>query len=182
MQIRPLIITLYRKAKQVIILLSALLCLWPEGAVAEDRQYKLEAAFLYSFFNYITWPGYATPQDLIEPVICVYERDPILDYLEYVRRKMSNERNLSVRVVNKVEEMESCHMFFIRHRIPYHFEKAIPKHTLTVLKPDDPLDRGGLIELAEDEERIAIRIDQSELEAHGFRASSRLLELAKVAR
>ncbi|MEJ0010380.1 MAG: hypothetical protein WDN72_07685 [Alphaproteobacteria bacterium] len=26
----------------------------------EDRQYKVEAVFLYNFFNYITWPGHSS--------------------------------------------------------------------------------------------------------------------------
>lgn len=148
-------------------------------ALGENRKYKIEAAYLYSFFNYITWPGYNAPQELPEPVICVYGEDPILSYLEYVRIKMSTEREFTVRSVIEETETIGCHIFFIRHSIPSSILASLPKSTLTVLKPDDPLDRGGMVELSEDGERIAIKINHSQLEQKDFHVSSRLLDLAR---
>lgn len=147
-------------------------------AIANERQYKVESAYLYSFFNYITWPSYESPQKLHEPVICVAGSDPILPYLNYISQKMKEERALTIRNLDD-EAATGCHMLFVRHRISSRILNAIPKDTLIVLKPDDPLDRGGMIELAEDGDRIAIRIDQSQLEQHGFQVSSRLLGLAQ---
>lgn len=150
-------------------------------SIAQNRQYKIEAAFLYSFFNYITWPGYHSPQALRNPIICIYGQDPILQYLEYVRQKMASERSITIRTIQPGDTTKNCHLFFMRHRVVP--SSATPADsTLTVFKPDDPLDRGGMIELAEDEERLTLRINHRALEQNGFQASSRLLELAQRVR
>ncbi|MBN8531294.1 MAG: YfiR family protein [Alphaproteobacteria bacterium] len=162
--------------------MGACLCLLSTSVQSAERRYKVEAALLYSFFNYITWPGYDTPQALHDPVICVYGQDPILGYLDYVRLKIASERKLSVRTVLDNEGLAGCHILFLRHRLPYRLMESLPRETLTVFKPDDPLDRGGMIELAQDMERIAIRVNQSQLERQGFQTSSRLLELAQKVR
>lgn len=152
------------------------------AAQAQERQHKIEAAYLYSFFNYITWPNYDSPQTLVKPVICVYGTDPILPYLKYIQLKMVSERELDVRTVEDGENITGCHILFLRHRIEKQMVASLPGTILTVFKPDDPLDRGGMIELAEDEDRIRIKINQARLEQSGFKVSSRLLDLAQTAR
>ena len=155
------------------------LCFLP--ADASERQHKIEAAYLYNFFNYITWPSYASPQALDVPIICIYGKDPILPYLEYIARKMAGERSLKIRIINRSDhETAGCHMLFMRHSMSYKMLKAATNDTLIVIKPDDPLDRGGMIELSEeDNDRIAISINHNQLEQKGFQVSSRLLDLAR---
>lgn len=148
-------------------------------AFSEERQYKIEAAYLYSFFNYITWPGYSSPQEMKAPVICVYGNDPILPYLYYVRNKTSQERDLTVQAISDAKSPENCNLIFMRHRL---LQLAVPDNVLTVFKPDDPLDRGGMIELSEDGERIVIKINQAQLDKNGFTISSRLLDLTQKMR
>lgn len=147
------------------------------AAYADDRQYKIESAYLYSFFNYITWPGFSSPQAMDTPVICVEENDPAITYLEYIRNKMKAERLLTVRPLSGEQSSVGCHILFIRHRMPK--QLSARAETLVILKPDDPLDRGGMIELAEDGDRISIRIDQQQLDKNGFQVSSRLLDLVQ---
>lgn len=159
-----------------------ILCVVSSPVLADERPYKIEAAYLYSFFNYITWPNYASPQALVKPAICVYGDDPIIPYLDYIRDKMASERTLNVRSITESNDTAGCNIFFIRHRMPRHILASLPASTLTVFKPDDQLDRGGMIQLSEDEERLMIKIDQSRLEKNGFHVSSRLLSLAQLIR
>lgn len=159
--------------------IAVILCLASGQARADARQYKIESAYLYSFFNYITWPGYAAPQDLHKPLICIYGKDPIQPYLEYIRNKVSGERSLSLRSIADGDDTQDCQILFVRHRLPSYMLSSLSKNTLVVFKPDDPLDRGGMIELSEDGERIAMKIDQDQLERKGFQVSSRLLSLAR---
>lgn len=161
------------------LVISMSVCIFSFAARAEDRQYKIEAALLYSFFNYITWPGYSTPHELREPVICVYDKDPLLPYLDYIRNKRAAERTLTLRSIPDQDAAAGCHIFFIRHHISPRILASLPGSTLTILKPDDPLDRGGMIELSEEGEHISIKINQSQLEENGFLASSRLLALTR---
>lgn len=159
-----------------------LLGLTASPSTAQERQYKIEAAYLYSFFNYITWPNYDSPQALQNPTICVYGEDPIMPYLKYAQLKRSPERAFTIRTVNDGDNITGCNILFLRHRVAGKLLASIPDSILTVFKPDDPLDRGGMIELSEDEDRISMRINQQQLEKNGFKVSSRLLDLAQVAR
>lgn len=167
-----------KKACRILLAISAIMCIFSLPASAQDREYKIEAAFLYSFFNYITWPGYESPQALRDPVICIYEGDPILPYLDYVSNKMIKERMLSIRVLSDSQSTAGCHILFMQHQIPYYRLHLVDDSTLVVFKPDDPLDRGGMIVLTEDEDHIAIKINLNQLERNGFQVSSRLLDIA----
>lgn len=154
-------------------------CVLAFSAFAEERQHKVEAAFVYNFFNYITWPNYDDSQDLKDPIICVYGNDPIVESLKYIQQKMAPTRVITIQVVHKSLQARDCNLLFIRHRLPFDLS-ALNDTTLTVFKPDDPLDRGGMIDLTEDEEHITIHIDQFEMERKGFKTSSRLLNLARA--
>lgn len=162
------------------ILAACMLCFMAFPVAAKERQYKIEAAFLYNFFNYITWPGYESSQELQNPVICIYGNDPIKDYLEYIQQRMSDERLLEIRNIYSGDSLKDCHLFFMRHRISLAQFTGVSDSTLTVFILDDPLDRGGMIELSEDEGHIAIHINQSLLKQRGYQISSRLLDLARV--
>lgn len=174
-----LIAAKYKDAYRFTLVAGVIAAIFSNTALADERQYKIESAYIYSFFNYIIWPGYDSPQKLREPTICVSGNDPILPYLNYLREKMQKERALTIRTLANDTAPSDCHMLFVRHRISSHMLDTLADNTLVVLKPDDPLDRGGMIELSEDGDRIAIKVDQSQLEKHGFQVSSRLLGLAQ---
>lgn len=160
--------------------LCAILLCAPSAAHADDdRFHKVEAAFLYNFFNYITWPGYAAPQELRQPRICIYQDDPITPYLNYVQNKMSSERTLDIRSISENDSMNDCNLLFLRHRLPNSTLQSIPSSTLIVTEPLDYLDRGeGMIELTRQGQGIQMSINQKILAENGFQVSSRLLALA----
>lgn len=158
--------------------MALLLLCPPATAAAEDdeRYHKVEAAFLYNFFNYITWPDYAAPQELHQPRICIYHNDPIEPYLAYVQRKISTERQLTIRAINEGDDVADCNLLFSRHRLA---QDTMPRATLIVTELADTLDRGeGMIELERSGDGIQMRIDQQTLAEKGFHVSSRLLDLA----
>ena len=164
--------------------IGALSYLWPLRIVAEEpRYYKIEAAFLYNFFNYITWPGYTSPEALTQPVICIESNDPVGPYLAYVQHKMLGQRGLQVRKVMDNGSLAGCHLLFVRHAVSETgVRDALKNNTLIVAEPEDPLDRGAPLDLVKEEERLTLDIDQSRLTAGGFQISSRLLDLAERVR
>lgn len=163
------------------VLLAAALWLHPGAGWADDtRFYKIEAAFLYNFFNYITWPGQPDPAALKEPAICLYGSDPVEPYLEYIQRKMAAERTIAIRTVQSPDGLPGCHLLFSRQAMPAAVMKAAHESdTLTVSDAAGHVGRGGMIELSREGGRIAIKIDHTLLETEGFRVSSRLLNLAQ---
>ncbi len=160
-------------------LLALALAAAPAQAADDARYHKVEAAFLYNFFNYITWPGYIAPQDLHEAKICIFQNDPIEPYLSYVQQKMSAERHLSVQVISEDADSFDCNLIFMRHHLAAETAHRIAPSTLIVTEPQDSLDRGeGMIELSRMGQGIQMKINQQALTDSGFQVSSRLLDLA----
>lgn len=161
--------------------LCAITPAFPAGA--DERQYKVEAAFLYNFFNYITWPGYGAPEELKQVTLCIHGEDPIQRYLEYVQRKMSDERALNLRRIPPGEDPEGCHMLFIRGAVSADFQRRFPsfaqKGVLVVSDTPRSTEDGGMIGLVREGERIAIDVQHTLLTQANFQVSSRLLHLAR---
>ncbi len=164
--------------------LGMLFTLAPGLLLAQDaRQYKIEAAYLYNFFNYITWPGMASPKELKSPTICVYRPDPIEFYLKYLQQKKAAEKQIEIRIITENKSLKGCNLIFSRYQLSRkEMREAHDNHVLTVSNLFDPLDRGGRIELLQQEDRIAITINQTQLEKEGFQLSSRLLNIAQEVR
>lgn len=176
--------SLYRWLRACIFVAAMGICTLASTAQAFDaRHYKIEAAFLYNFLNYITWPGYNAPEELKEPIICLENDDAMASYLGYVQQKMQEQRTLHIRTVTEGKALDGCHMIFLRRPIAKSYMlRYLQSGILVITEPDDPLDRGGVIELGSEDERLTVSIDNSLLSQHGFRVSSRLLNLAEQVR
>lgn len=151
-----------------------------KAEAVDERQFKIESAFLYNFFNYITWPGYDAPEDLMRPVVCVYGNDPVLKPLDYVKQKMSEDRSFAIRRLALGTKPEGCQMAFIRSGTRADVQRVIgTPGVLTVSSESDFVEEGGMVQLVHNEGRIIFEINNSLLSKYGFQASSRLLALAR---
>ncbi len=161
--------------------LAASLAPLPSRAETDERQYKLEAVFLYNFFNYITWPGLGTPGDLSSATICIYGNDPLTPYLHYVQEKMTGERKLTIRELHAGQSSAGCNLLFDRTGSPVRSAEG-QTPTLTVSDEAHYLQHGGMIALSRDGDRMAMDINNTLLTQQGFQVSSRLLKLAQEVR
>ena len=152
-------------------------------AHANERQYKIEAAYLYNFFNYVTWPGHTSPESLRNATICVYGNDPVQPYLEYIGRKKVAERTLTVRRIEKPIKLNECHIFFMREvgseDRDYLKSLAITTNTLFVSETRGFVDAGGMIGMNPEAERVALEMHNTNIKHAQLQMSSRLLELAR---
>lgn len=158
--------------------LGSLLCFGvPFCVQADERDYKVEAVFLYNFFNYITWPGYHTPEDLKEATICIADEDPVRPYLEYIQHKRGNEHRLTIR--NAKSSASGCQILFVHDPKSVNLSDAAQNGVLLVSTAPNFINNGGMIELSPEEGRMAIEINNSQLTQADFHVSSRLLDLAR---
>lgn len=166
------------QARAPCLLLAALL--FPFAAQPQEigRQYKVEAAFLYNFFNYITWPGYDSPEELVKPTLCVDKEDPVEPYLRYIQQHTKGARSLTIHKMTSGESPAKCNLLFTRQ--PLHNKWEIPNDTLIVLESDDDLEREGMIELEQQADHMVVIIHNNWMQDKGFKVSSRLLDLAEV--
>jgi hypothetical protein len=153
-------------------------------AQAERQEYALKAVFLYNFCRFIQWPdrAFSSPNEPI--VIGIIGQDPFGDLLEQtVQGEVVRGRRMIVERYRRPAEIRS-HLLFVsageEHRLPEIFAAVGNRSIVTVGETEAFLDRGGMIALAPDGNRIRVRINPNRLRAASLVASSRLLRVAEI--
>jgi hypothetical protein len=173
------------------IALAALItALFPQSVVAQTQsepkdEYALKAVFLYNFCRFIDWPksAFASPNEPI--VIGVIGEDPFGSLLkEAVQGETSRGRPIQIEHYSKPDAIGHCHLLFVSHSEAGRTEKILSsvsgKSVVTVGETDAFLDRGGMIALTADKNRVRLHINPSLLRAASLDVSSKLLRVAEV--
>jgi hypothetical protein len=153
-------------------------------------EYQVEAAFLYHFAKYVTWPpqAFANPDDPI--LIGVLGDDPFGDDLVQTVRREKPVQGRSLRIVRgrNPAELARCHILFISAseapRLKQHLEALARAHStaLTVGESKDFLDVGGAIRFVVEKNKVRFEIAARAAERAGLSLSSKLLSLARNTR
>lgn len=146
----------------------------------DDIRQKIQAAFLYNFFNYIKWPEGKQPGSDGTANICVYGDPDLEAALRYVELQKASERSLKVISLKSPTIPDACHVVFISRKSPVNLADFTHKDgVLLVSDTSGFTTQGGMIELVEEEERMSLYINNTQLTEAGFNVSSRLLGIAK---
>ena len=161
------------------VLLSCAL-LWAQTARPSESQ--VEAAYLYNFGKFVTWPSdrVNTSDDF---TICVLGKDPfgpVLD--ETVNGEQIDGKNVAIRRISRVQEVRSCNILFVssskEERLPAIIVEAQRMHVLTVSDIPHFAERGGTIGLVNHKDRIRFEVNRARAEACHLGLSSELLKVA----
>lgn len=158
-------------------LLLAALCVAVifQPALAQSREYKLKAAFIYNFIKFVEWPSQSGPIK-----VGVLGKDPFQGELNKLERKKVAGRALSVVQLKSVNEVGKYQVVFTDD--PALAKKLIAvaagKPILTVSDVPSFSKNGGGIGLISARNRIRFNVNQSTLKKAKIKASSKLLGLA----
>jgi hypothetical protein len=145
------------------------------------NEYRLKAAFVYQFPQFVEWPA-AVWRDAPGVQICILHPNPFGRELEaLVRGESLNGRPLSIREVAGPDGLGGCHVLFIPGNSPAGGEvlkAARGSPVLTIGEGERFLDQGGIIALRIVERRIRFEINAAAAQKVGLRISSQLLSLA----
>ena len=145
------------------------------------NEYRLKAAFVYQFPQFVEWPA-AAWQSAPDVQICILQPNPFgreLDAL--VRGESLNGRPFSVREVTGPDGLGSCHVLFIGGNAPAGgdvLKAARGSSVLTIGEGERFLDQGGIIALHIVERRVRFEVSAAAAQKVGLRISSQLLRLA----
>jgi hypothetical protein len=153
--VRPILIKL--ALSLVVFLVTAVqVCAQP---LADE--YRLKAAFLFTFAKFVAWPPEAfTTVD--EPIgICVLGQNPFGSVLEEtVRGKVVADRTFDVREISNTQQASGCHILFVSASEGKRFRDSLQelknKQVLTVGETDESNANGGIIGLSLKDGRIRI--------------------------
>ena len=163
----------------------ALLALPLAQAAGPPNEYALKSVFLYNFCHFIEWPeaAFSSPTDPL--IIGVVGEDPFGKLLtEAVEGEAYHNRPIKIEHYRSVKDIRHCQLLFVPRSENSHLEQILAavggSSVVTVGETDDFLDRGGMITLPVDRNRVRLRIAPSTLRAANLTVSSKLLRVADV--
>jgi hypothetical protein len=154
-------------------------------AAAAPSEYQVKAVFLFNFTQFVDWPPEAFPGPDTPFVIGVLGKDPFGSQLdEVVRGETVNRRPLVVERYLSVTEIHNCNILFIASTEVGHLEEILAalkgRSILTVSDADPAGQRGVMIRLVTESNRIRLRIDVGAAKAGNLTISSKLLRPAEI--
>jgi hypothetical protein len=148
-------------------------------------EYRLKAAFLFHFAQFVEWPTEALGNISDPFVLCTVGDDPFHgDLEETIRGKTIDERVVRIRHLSQIQEPQGCDVLFIdkddSRSISQRMLALRKTPILTVGESDDFLQQGGMIRVFVEDHKIRFEINREAAETANLKVSSRLLLLAKT--
>ena len=146
---------------------------------------QVQAAFLFNFTKFVTWPKDAFQRADNAVVIGVLGEDPFGQVLEdTIRDKTVMGKPLTVKRFQTIQDAANSHILFLSSSEEPHLPEIMKalKHTsvLTVSDMAQFAERGGMVALTLDEQRIRLKVNLDAVDRAGLKMGSQLLKLAKI--
>jgi len=165
--------------------LVAAVVLLASSVCAAPSEYQVKAVFLFNFSRFVEWPDSAFVSPEAPFVIGVFGYDPFGDQLEEATRgETVNGRPFVIRRVRNARDAADCQILFM-HRTEEPRMNAVlaaldHRSTLTVSDLDVAGQRGVMIALATQDNRIRLRVNVNSARAAHLTISSKLLRSAEI--
>jgi hypothetical protein len=178
-------LTIFRKLLLFLLAAAVAPGLHAAGAIATDQQIK--AVFVYNFSHFVDWPETAFSADTEPFLIGVVGNDGLAALLEdVVRGEQVDGRPIQVRRFRAAEHIGGVHLLFVDRSEGARLEQITRlvkgRGTLTVSDLDDATRRGAMIQLANVNNKIRVRINVDSARAAGLSVNSNLLRQAEIVR
>jgi uncharacterized protein DUF4154 len=170
-------------------LLLSIACFVASSAVLvpgqQAEEYRLKAAFLFHFAQFIDWPSAALPGATSGLVFCVGREDPFHGDLELTLQGKSIAGH-PVRILRpqRIQANSGCHVVFIPGKQSGRVREQIAElenvPVLTVGEANDFLQQGGMIRFCMEDRKVRFEINQAAVEKANLKISAKLLLLAKT--
>jgi hypothetical protein len=153
----------------------------PTTAQGVPDEYRLKAAFLYQFPQFVEWPS-AAVATAGSIGLCVTKPSPFGAALEQlIRGESLSGRPLAVREISGTADLHGCHVLFAggrRGATDALLKATVGRPILTVGDSDQFLDAGGIIVLRMVNRRVRFEVNVVAARTSGLRISPQLLDLA----
>lgn len=148
-----------------------------------QREYRIKSAFLYHFLHYGEWARDAS-SPASELVVCVAGEIPHVAARETLSDKRLGDRRVVVQPLSISEDVSSCRIaYFGQGSGPVSaevLERLQDAGVLTVGETTGFTEKGGMIRLYRNRNRIRFEINLDAVTSAGIQMSSRVLQLATI--
>lgn len=165
--------------------LALALCSATAWSAPPAGEYQVKAAYLFNFGQFVEWPAAAWDSPTAPFVIGIVGTDPFGSVLdEVVRGESIDGHKLVVRRFKSVEDVAACNILFIARSEAANLERTARalrgRSVLTVTDSPGAENRGAIIALVTENNRIRMRINLAEARANNLVISSKLLRPAEI--
>ena len=168
--------------------LTLTICFWISSGLSNAASYdehSLKAAFLYNFADFITWPIASNNKPLSYINYCVLQDGLVQDSLSSLidsDRDAKIERSFSL--LSSLDQIATCHLLYLDTddlaKNPDLLKITLGLPILTVSDHDGFLEKGGMVKLAREQNRMRVHLNVDKLTGYDFRVSSQLMRLATI--
>jgi YfiR/HmsC-like len=150
-----------------------------------SREPQLKAAYIYNFAQFTQWPAEAFVTADSPIVIGVLASDLMADLLrQTVQGETIGGRKLVVQEYKSLRDLQTCHILFIPQTETASLEKAVAalkgKPILTVSDADRAAQRGAMIRLYPESNKLRLVVNMNALNAANLKVSSKVLRVATI--
>jgi len=173
--------------------LCLLLALWVAisgGLVARAESpaptmHQVQAAFLFNFAKFVTWPDDAFQRSENALIIGVLGEDPFGAVLEEtVRDKTVMGKKLAVKRFVRIQDAVKSHILFLssseESQLPQILKGLERATVLTVSDMEQFAERGGMVAFTVEDQKVRFNVNVDAVERAGLKMGSQLLKLAKI--
>lgn len=178
---RRVALRLLRWSACVLLLSSLLNARGPAAPDNKPTQYEVEAAYLFDFGKFVTWPA-GQPAD--SPfLICVLGQDPFGQVLDRtVAGETVNGRPVQEKRITRPQDVTGCSILYISSSESGRLSKLLSAiqeaPVLTVSDIPDFVQQGGMIQFVLREGRVRFEVNLAPAQKNGLAMSSELLKVA----
>ena len=148
-------------------------------------QHQVQAAFLFNFAKFVTWPDDAFQRSGDSLIIGVLGEDPfgaVLD--EVIRDKTVMGRKLAVKRFVRIQDAANSHILFLSSSeesdLPQMMKVLEKTAVLTVSDMERFAERGGMIAFTVEDQKVRFNVNVDAVERAGLKVGSQLLKLARI--
>jgi hypothetical protein len=171
--------------RQALLVAMLALVAWAGRAEADQAadEYRVKAAFLYHFFQYVDWPA-ASFADAQAPIsVCLMGKDPFGEHLNALAQRNFRGRPISVSVVRSLAEAKRCHLLYSddwrNTGVAGNIDKALQgAPVLTVSSLPNASESGAVIGFVVAGDRVRWTVNLDAARGAKLKLSAKLIEIA----
>ena len=167
--------------RMTVVLSLMLLC----GADAPSREYKVKAAFIYNFAQFVQWPDSSFVSSDAPITIGVIGSDPFNGALEQaVAGKRVGDRAVQIQHFDSLYQIAACHILFVSatddETLGKITEKVRHQPVLTIGENESFPWAGGCIRFFTEDNKMRFEINLEAADTAKLKISSKLIRLGKI--
>jgi len=153
---------------------------------------KIKAGLVYNLIKYTEWPNTISMQDskntdshnTVVLKVCLFGEDPFDGYLSPLQGRTAQQATIAISHITQIQQAQDCSAVVVNRDQEQQLQPLLQflqgKNVLTISDITHFAERGGMVELTRQDEKIALHINKNSLDSAKLGIDARMLKLATI--